>query len=153
MNKFPTKKLKDLNDEQKLDFIGKWFKANFIYDDDNRRPIIIMTHDNKRVVFADNRDNHAYTKMNNVTGNREIDYVKLRYIHLIKETLRLQNNPYIKDGYDQIHRQNRRFYYDSQKNYCLVLKRLRGGDFHYISSYFVQSFRERLKRLSFVMSP
>jgi hypothetical protein len=153
MSKFPTKKLKNLNEEQRLIFIRKWFKENFIYNESIKKSIIIKTHDDKRVVFADMEDCHAFTKENNITGDREIDYVRVRYLHLIKETIKLKNNPLIKDVFDKITKQNRRFYYDTKRNYFLVLKRLKGGDFHYISSYFIQSHTERLKRWRFMLDP
>jgi len=151
MQKFPVKSLKGLTNQEQLEFTRNWFKENFICDSNNK--IHFKTHDNKRVIFKDIPNNHAYTKENNMTGQREIDYTRLRHIHLIEETLKLRNNPLFKDGIDIEHGDFRRWYLDPQRNYFIVLKRIRGGNFHFISAYFIQSARERNKKNRFMRNP
>jgi hypothetical protein len=152
MDKFPIKSLKGLSIPDQFNFIQKWFRREFICDSNNNK-IYIKTHDGKRVIFKDYKYNHAYTKENSQTGQREIDYTRLRHIHLIKETLKLRNNPLFKDGTDIKHGDSRRWYLDPQRNYFLILKRMRGGNFLFISAYFMQSAMERNKKNRFMRSP
>lgn len=152
MDKFPLYLLKGLSLQDQFFFIRKWFRGKFICDSNNNK-IYIKTHDNKRVIFKDLFHNHAYTKENQITKQREIDYTRLRYIHLIEDTLKLINIPLFKDGIDQIHNDFRRWYMDPGRNYFLVLKRLKGGNFQFISAYFIQSATERKQKFIFMKSP
>ena len=152
MQKFPVKSLKSLTIQEQFEFIRKWFKENFICDSNNNK-ICFKTHDGKRVIFNDILYNHAYTKENNLTGQREIDYTRLRHIHLIEETLKLKNNPLFKDGIDEEHNDFRRWYLEPKRNYFIVLVRMKGGNFHFVSAYFIQSAEERKKKNKFMRSP
>ena len=152
MQKFPIKLLKGLTNQEQLEFVRKWFKENFICDS-NKNKICFKTHDYKRVIFSDILYNHVYTKEDSLTGQREIDYTRLRHIHLIEETLKLRNNPLFKDGIDEEHGDFRRCYLDPKRNYFIVLKRIRGGNFQFISAYFMQSAKERKKKNKFMRNP
>ncbi len=151
MDKFPIKSLKGLSIPDQFNFIQKWFKEKFICDNNNNK-ISIKTHDGKRVIFKNYKYNHAYTKENSQTGQREIDYTRLRHIHLIEDTFKLINNPLFRDGIDQLHNDLRRWYLDTNRNYFIVLKRMRGGNFQFISAHFIKSAIERNKRNRFMRS-
>jgi len=152
MNKFPFHNLKNLNDNEKLNYINNWFKENFICDR-NGCSVKIYTHDGKRVIFQDIRESHAYTKENSLTKKREIDYVRLRYIHLIGKTINLVGNVIFKTGKDNKHNKIRRWYLETKKNHLVILQELKSKNFIFISQHFIQDYRMVLKTIKFIGSP
>jgi hypothetical protein len=152
MNKFPLHNLTNLNDGERLYYIRCWFKENFICDNAGSK-LNIYTHDGSRITFKDTQYNHAFTKENPTTKQREIDYVRLRSIHLIIETVNLIGNIISKTSLDNQHNKIRRWYLNVQTKHTVILEKTNRGEFIFISQYYIQADFEFRKMKNFINKP